>query len=417
MTDLKNGRYTLLRTLGEGSQAETWEARDNGAKKKHPDPANLARDFDTYVRRAKGEAKHDPNPRGLVAIKCFRVGKAKAWKDVELAEREATTLATLDHPNLPEYLEHFEEDGALYLVMEKIEGDVLVPGKTKDVDVARMLADIGGALRYLHGRSPSLVHRDVKPGNIIRRPDGSYTLVDLGAVRDRLKPAGGSTVVGTFGYMAPEQFQGRASPQSDLYGLGATALAMITGRQPEDLPHQGLGIDVKASLPRGTSRALAKALSAMLEPDPNDRAESIDDVLALLRDEPEKKEKKRRRKPRKQRRSRAPRAPRPRREGPSSPVWHLAIFMTIASMFITWRMYHRWYVFVIGGLLIGAIANLRNKARARGVAKVRVAEQRNGEAEDQARVRVAVEETYEADADEEAEEQEEERRRSDKLRR
>ena len=411
MTDLRNGRYTLLRTLGEGSQAETWEARDNGAKNKHPDPANLAKDFDTYVRRAKGEAKHDPNPRGLVAIKCFRVGKAKAWKDVELAEREATTLATLAHPNLPRYFEHFEEDGALYLVMEKIEGESLVPGKTKDVDVVRMLEDIGRALHYLHGRSPSLVHRDVKPANIIRRPDGSYVLVDLGAVRDRLKPAGGSTVVGTFGYMAPEQFQGRASPQSDLYGLGATALAMITGRQPEDLPHQGLGIDVKASLPRGTRRGLTKALTAMLAPDPNDRIESIDEMFAVLRDESKKKEKRRRRKSRKQRRSRAPRAPRARS---STPGWHLAIFMTIASMFIAWRMYHRWYIFVIGGLLIGAIANLRNKARAREVAQVRVAESRDEETEDQARVRVAVEETYET---EEEDEEEEERERSDKLRR
>jgi serine/threonine protein kinase len=414
VTNLKDGRYTLLRTLGEGSQAETWEARDNGAADKKPDPANLTKDFDTYVRRAKGEAKHDPNPRGLVAIKCFRVGKAKAWKDVELAEREATTLATLDHPNLPEYLAHFEENGALYLVMEKIEGDVLVPGKTKDVDVVRMLADIGDALRYLHGRSPSLVHRDVKPGNIIRRPDGSYALVDLGAVRDRLKPAGGSTVVGTFGYMAPEQFQGRASPQSDLYGLGATALAMITGVQPEELPHRGLGIDVKASLPRGTSRVLSKVLGAMLEPDPNDRAESIDDVLSLLRDEPKKKEKKRRRKQRRQRRSRTPRAPRQPRER-SSPGWHLAIFFVIANMFIAWHFVHRWYIFVIGGLVIAALANLR-KARAERAPQVRIAaqnqEEEEEEEEEQARVRVGVEETYEDEPEEEEEEE-----RSDKLRR
>ena len=71
-----------------------------------------------------------------------------------------------------------------------------------------MLGDIAEALRYLHGRAPAVVHRDIKPGNIIRRSDGSYTLVDFGAVRDRLKPEGGSTVVGTFGYMAPEQFPG-----------------------------------------------------------------------------------------------------------------------------------------------------------------------------------------------------------------
>jgi serine/threonine protein kinase len=415
VTDLRNGRYTLLCPLGEGSQAETWEARDNGASGSKPDPANLARDFDTFVRRAKGESKHHPSARGLVAIKCFRVGRAKAWKDVELAEREATTLATLDHPNLPKYVEHFEEDGALYLVMEKIEGDALVPAKTRSVDVVRMLEDIGAALHYLHGLSPSLVHRDVKPGNILRRPDGSYALVDLGAVRDRLKPAGGSTVVGTFGYMAPEQFQGRASPQSDLYGLGATALAMITGRQPEDLPHQGLGIDVKASLPRGTRRALAKALTAMLEPDPNDRAESIDEVLALLRSQKTEQtaKKKRRKTRRKERRARTPRQRAPR-DPSASPGWTFANLAVVFAMVMAYWAYHRWYVLVIGGLLIAALGKLRRASvrepppPGETASQVRVAERR----EDQARVRVAAEETYEAEVDE-AEDEE----TGDKLRR
>jgi serine/threonine protein kinase len=404
VTDLKNGRYTLLRALGEGSQAETWEARDNGKAAQRPDPRDLAKDFDTYVRRAKGEGKHDPNPRGLVAIKCFRVGKAKAWKDVELAEREATTLATLDHPNLPRYFEHFEEDGALYLVMEKIEGESLVPGKTQKVDVVRMLEDIGAALRYLHERSPSLVHRDVKPANIIRRPDGSYALVDLGAVRDRLKPAGGSTVVGTFGYMAPEQFQGRASPQSDLYGLGATALAMITGRQPEDLPHQGLGIDVRASLPRGTRRTLAKALTAMLAPDPNDRAESVDEVVALLKNEKTERPKKRRK--RRERKPKKPRQPRPPRERHARPplAWSFIRLSVVGLMLVAFFAIGHWIVFPIGALVLFVLGQLRRASAPPPQIRVAPTE------DEQARARVAVEETYEA-----GEEEDEEAR--DKLRR
>ena len=83
----------------------------------------LAAKWDRYVARDRTSAVD--TRRTTVAIKCFRVGKAKAWKDVELAEREATTLASLDHPQLPAYIEHFEEDGALYLVMEKIEGESL----------------------------------------------------------------------------------------------------------------------------------------------------------------------------------------------------------------------------------------------------------------------------------------------------
>ena len=288
---LRGGRYALVRKLGEGSQGETYEAMDHGigpeARARAARETPLTDKWARYVREQEsgGEVARDAR---LVAIKCFRVGTAKAWKDVELAEREARTLASLDHPRLPRYFEHFEEDGALYLVMEKIEGESLASlrkqRRTMSVaEITRMLEDIGGALRYLHGRAPPVVHRDIKPGNIIRRPDGSFALVDFGAVRDRLRPAGGSTVVGTFGFMAPEQFQGRASAGSDVYGLGATALTMLTGVEPEDLPHEGLGIDVGRALPRGTPRSLARALEAMLAPDPDQRLGSADEAIAILR--------------------------------------------------------------------------------------------------------------------------------------
>src|SRR6185295_6373321 len=112
----------------------------------------------------------------------------------------------------------------------------------------RLLGDAGEVLDYLHGRVPPVIHRDIKPSNVIRRPDGSFALVDFGSVRDSLKPEGGSTVVGTFGYMAPEQFQGRALPASDVYGVGATLIALVSGLEPEDLPHRGLAVDVEAAL-------------------------------------------------------------------------------------------------------------------------------------------------------------------------
>jgi hypothetical protein len=284
---LGGGRFTLLRKIGQGSQGETYEARANELTPKRPEAGALVDEWKRYVSRAqRGET---PRAHGLVAIKRFHVATAKSWKDVELAEREATTLKSLAHPNLPKYVEHFEDAGALYLVMEMVEGESLAALRARKqisstAEVARMVRDIGDALRYLHGRAPCVVHRDIKPGNIIRRPDGSYALVDFGAVRDRLKPEGGSTVVGTFGYMAPEQFQGRASPKSDLYGLAATALVMLTGREPEDLPHVGLGIDVENAVPRGTSRPLVRALASMLAADPDRRVSSIDDALALLDD-------------------------------------------------------------------------------------------------------------------------------------
>jgi serine/threonine protein kinase len=249
---LRAGRYVVLASLGEGSQGTTWDAVD----------------------------KREGLP---VAIKHFDVRGARAWKDVELAEREARVLAVLSHPSLPRYVEHFEENGELYLVMEKIEGTPLSKlrkqGPMAEADVVRLLRDADLVLAYLHSREPAVVHRDLKPSNVIRRPDGSFAFVDFGAVRDRLRPEGGSTVVGTFGYMAPEQFQGRAGPGSDVYAIGATALAMLTGEEPEKLPHRGLAIDVEAALAGRASAPLRAALTRMLEPDPDRRPTRIAALL------------------------------------------------------------------------------------------------------------------------------------------
>jgi serine/threonine protein kinase len=286
MKELKSGRYTIVRTLGSGAQGDTFEAREGDRR---------------------------------VAIKALRVAHAKAWKDVELAEREARTLSTLDHDRIPRYFDHFEEDGVLYLVMELVDGESLAAmrkaGHTFGVtDVTRMLDDADHALSYLHSRTPPVIHRDLKPGNVLYEPmTKSHRFVDFGCVRDRLRADGGSTVVGTFGYMAPEQFQGRASPASDVYGIGATALAMLTGKEPEDLPHKGLAIDVRAAVPKNVPEPLVNALCAMLDPDPDARAQSIAEALRLgakrvpvtakpQDDPPPKRDRKRRRQERRARR-------------------------------------------------------------------------------------------------------------------
>ncbi len=251
---LANGRYAVSGVLGKGSQGTTLEAID----------------------------KRDGT---LVAIKRFQVRGARSWKDVELAEREARVLSRLSHPLLPAAITHFEEDGALYLVMDRIEGKTLAQrGQRSRDEVIRFLHDADRVLTYLHSQSPPVIHRDIKPSNVIVRPErngtASHVLVDFGSVRDSLKPTGGSTVVGTFGYMAPEQFQGRARPQSDVYAVGATALAMLTGKQPEELPHRGLAIDVRATLP--TDEAMARVLERMVEPNPDIRPVRILPLLGAL---------------------------------------------------------------------------------------------------------------------------------------
>jgi hypothetical protein len=251
---LRDGRYEVLRVLGEGAQGSTFEATDTKTGQ-------------------------------TVAVKRFSVRSAKVWKEVVLAEREAKVLASLNHPKLPAYVEHFEEDGALYLVMERMPGVSLAEFRRRgavfrEEDAVRLLEEASEVLAYLHSRTPPIIHRDLKPGNVIRRPDGSFAFVDFGAVRDRLREGGGSTIVGTFGYMAPEQFQGRALPQSDVYAIGATALWMLTGEEPENLPHKGLKIDVPAALGRRASPTLVSILNRMLEPDPETRPKGLAPLLA-----------------------------------------------------------------------------------------------------------------------------------------
>lgn len=246
---LGNGRYVVRGVLGEGAQGTTYDA------------------FDEQAGRA-------------VAIKRFDVRGARSWKDVELAEREARVLATIDHPLVPRYFEHFEEADALFLVMEKIEGQTLEAirrrgGTVPEEEVRRFLTCADRALSYLHGRSSPIVHRDVKPRNVVRRDDGSFVFVDFGTVSEQMARRGASTVVGTIGYMAPEQLQGRAMPASDVYAVGATALAALTGTDPESLPHRGLKIDVRAALAGRASEPMIEALERMVEPDPDRRASSV----------------------------------------------------------------------------------------------------------------------------------------------
>ncbi|HEY5147383.1 MAG TPA: protein kinase, partial [Polyangiaceae bacterium] len=156
---LRDGRFVIVGSLGEGTQGHTFDGVD----------------------KREGRA---------VAIKRFDVRTAKTWKEAELAERETRVLQSLSHPKLPKYRDHFEQDGALYLVMDKIEGESLAAlqkrgGLLGEDDVVRLLRDAADALDYLHRRAPPVIHRDLKPGNVIRRPDGSFAFVDFGAVRDK----------------------------------------------------------------------------------------------------------------------------------------------------------------------------------------------------------------------------------------
>jgi len=250
----KSERYRLQQPLGEGGQGRTYRATDSET----------------------GRA---------VAVKVIQLG-AGGWKPFDLFERECQALRSLSHPAIPRYLDTFalEEEGRYFLVMELVEGTtlrrmLLDKQRLTEAQLYNFLHQALGILDYLHGCHPPVIHRDIKPANLILRDDGALVLVDFGGVRLALRPEGGSTVVGTFGYMAPEQLHGEATPATDIYGLGATLAALASGMEADKLPRQGLRADLAAVISPSPLRDL---LQRMLEPDPTRRPASTAAVRALL---------------------------------------------------------------------------------------------------------------------------------------
>ncbi len=160
---------------------------------------------------------------------------------IEYFHREADTLAQLTHPAIPAIFDRFGEGNCHYLVMDFVEGVNLeqeIAGlggrlpESRVIEIGRELCDV---LTYLHGFSPPIIYRDMKPGNVILRPDGRITLIDFGIARI-FSPQGKATLIGTPGFAPPEQYSGQVDERSDLYGLAATLHYILTGRDPEKHP-------------------------------------------------------------------------------------------------------------------------------------------------------------------------------------
>ncbi|MDH5507463.1 MAG: serine/threonine protein kinase, partial [Anaerolineae bacterium] len=209
--------------------------------------------------------------------------------------REATILANLRHSNLPRVSDHFEvENKGQYLVMDYIEGEDLRQrmdriGVLPEEDVIVIGAAICDALQYLHTREPVILHRDIKPGNIKINPDGIVYLVDFGLAK--IVHGTQATTTGaramTPGYSSPEQYgTARTDQRSDIYSLGATLYASLTGSIPEDglarAMEQADLTEIRKHNPR-VSRRLSAVLEKGLAIHPEDRYQAaIEYKQALL---------------------------------------------------------------------------------------------------------------------------------------
>jgi len=256
---LLNDRYRIKETLGQGRLATTYLAADERT-------AKLCVVKQLSVHRAYSESTKDVGS----------VSGSDAAKVVELFEREGRILAHLDHPRIPKHVDRFTietgDDTQLHLVQEYVDAQSLAQlveaGRHfTEREVEQIALQVADILAYLHDRSPPLVHRDIKPSNILYGDGGEVFLIDFGAVKDRLVQYGleGSTIVGTYGYMPLEQYQGDAVPASDIYSLGATLIAVLAHLEPSEIGRRGSQLDFRPHV--NVSPRFADVLAKMVEPD------------------------------------------------------------------------------------------------------------------------------------------------------
>src|SRR5215210_1232475 len=234
---------------------------------------------------------HDSELGRLVALKVLDEHLAGDENFRARFAREARLAAGLSHPNVVTVFDVGEAAGRPFLVMEYVEGRTLEErlrddGPLRPAEVEAVARQVCAGLEHAHAHG--LVHRDLKPGNLIERTDGVVKIADFGIARaaegTELTEAG--SVVGTAAYLAPEQAEaGEVGPRADVFALGVVLYELVTGRRPwqiESLGDLGRRRDVPPAPLPAVPTPLATAVERSLAIDPAERPESAAAVAALL---------------------------------------------------------------------------------------------------------------------------------------
>jgi serine/threonine protein kinase len=231
-----------------------------------------------------------------VVVKRLTFGRDFLWDDLKLFEREAQTLKSIDHPAIPKYLDFFdlelegEQGFALvqsYIDARSLEEHVKSGRRFSEADLKEIAIQTLEILDYLHHCQPPVIHRDIKPSNILLAESdvgvGLVYLVDFGSVQSLAAREGSTiTIVGTYGYMPPEQFGGRAYPSSDFYSLGATLIYLATGKHPADIP-QGKDLRLNFEPLANLSLEMTGWIREMIHPLADERPDSAELSISKIR--------------------------------------------------------------------------------------------------------------------------------------
>lgn len=254
---LVDGKYKILNKVGQGGMSVVYLAMNEKANKQ----------WAVKEVRKDGVLDFETVKQGLVA--------------------ETDILKKLNHPNLPSIIDVIDTEESFIIIMDYIQGNPLsktmeefgVQPQENVIEWAKQLCDVLG---YLHSRQPPIIYRDMKPANIMLRPDGNVMLIDFGTAREfKEKNLADTTCLGTVGYAAPEQFggMGQTDARTDIYCLGATLYHLVTGINPCEPPYVIRPIrEINPALSSGLERIILKCTQR----DPNDRYQSAAELMYAL---------------------------------------------------------------------------------------------------------------------------------------
>lgn len=206
-----DGKYQILKEIGRGGMSVVYLAMDT----------HLNKQWAVKEIRKKGSGKNDE------IIVNSLLG-------------EANMMKRLDHPALPRIVDIIDNGVTLYVVMDYIEGESLDKilkeyGAQPEEKVINWAMQIADALSYLHAQRPPIIYRDMKPANVMLKPEGNIKIIDFGIAREyKEQNLADTTVLGTKGYAPPEQYSGQTDPRSDIFALGMTMHHLLTGIDPRN---------------------------------------------------------------------------------------------------------------------------------------------------------------------------------------
>ena len=257
--DLVDGKYRIIAQTGKGGMSTVWLALNEKVNKQWAIKE---------VKKSSSSTSDQIIKQNLVT--------------------EAGILRHLKHPHLPSIVDIFDRDDSFLIVMDYIEGrtlsDILKEqGRQPQADVVDWALQICSVFKYLHSLNPPIIYRDMKPGNVMLKPDGNIMVIDFGTAREYKHQSSEDTIhLGTKGYAAPEQFQDnhqQTDPRTDIYNLGATMYHLVTGKNPSKPPFKFLPI---RQVDRTLSSGLESIILKCVAPDPNERYQTVDDLEFAL---------------------------------------------------------------------------------------------------------------------------------------